>query len=646
MSSKIQIQTQLQELRNLINLEKGKAGSIEFEMEIDRIARAIIGTPMKMEERQAALSDLLHVRAQVVQHIPVNGIKGTSLFLNLIENVPPSPLCPAYNKMAFPTISTYHVIGSNIACVRLDPKAREFIPKSILEKVGPLEGKEVDLLWTAVDGRFYHFDRSLNHSSHPWSHLHAIPGPEKIKGPEPNQEIPNPDSNIAFDVDMGIFPEIGYEPSQEPGAIAINHISPMNVHVHAIANAKNPKAAGMLYSPDNAHFLVVPGSPFGIDWSVMQKDNRVAITKRLVIFDYAHPICAKLIDSIRNCECLDTHLQRLTAVPEAINKTFEPVIKALETDNPKAMDLFHQLPLCFQHGAYKEAWISHGSPLDIHGDFGRVSFEKDDSLDKKFHCNHQQRADALRKFADRLEHLLVGSQFDLLFRSQSLVKGDNVLTMLKCAQMFLKDPKQGLVAFGQLTENEQEAVRFAFWELSGCPRIYNFATDAFPRNCLFDHEVNLKVQAILLAASRQIPRFDQPIIEKGEAEEIKEVLPPNLPNPNQKEEELDSLDEDDEAKGILASSNNKIPTPLEVQEELIKLVFDPSFQFLDNVRRAEQVNHALSSLEDGLRENIYRKVFEKSRDPNKGGPSWGEVHIADDLEVLADAIQEELEVFN
>jgi hypothetical protein len=84
--------------------------------------------------------------------------------------------------MSFPTISTYHTIANNIACIRLDPKALEYIPKAVLEKAGPLEGKEIDLLWTAIDGRFYLFGNRhfLNHSAHPWAHLHALPGPEKI----------------------------------------------------------------------------------------------------------------------------------------------------------------------------------------------------------------------------------------------------------------------------------------------------------------------------------------------------------------------------------------------------------------------------------------------------------------------------------
>src|SRR5256885_13007092 len=57
----------------------------------------------------------------------------TTLFRS---NIPPSPLCPAYNKMTFPTISTYHDIGWNICSMRLDPKALEFVPAAVLEAVG------------------------------------------------------------------------------------------------------------------------------------------------------------------------------------------------------------------------------------------------------------------------------------------------------------------------------------------------------------------------------------------------------------------------------------------------------------------------------------------------------------------------------
>jgi hypothetical protein len=606
-----QIQT-LQQQVSLLSKEKissdnNAAQRIELDMEINRIARTVFETPMPSEDRKAILTDLLHLRARLVRHSPVNGLKDLCLFLNLIQNVPPSPLCPAYNKMTFPTISTYHMIWWNRSCIRLDPKALEFVPRNVLEKAGPLEGKEVDLFWTAIDG--YRTDRSLNNCTHPWSHRHALPGPEKIPGP--GGEMNNPDSNVSFDVQMGLFPEIGFEKSEEPGAIAIDNISPMNVHVHAGRFLQKATSGDMLYSPDNAHFRAIPGSPFAIDWSVMQKDNRIAITKRLVIFDENHPICAPLFASVRNCSDLNTHLQYLSRVPAEIQKTFDPVIDLFESNHPDAMKAFKQMPDAFQYGIFKETWLSFDSPRGVHGDFGRASFEKDPSLDAKYHCDAHRCAEAIRRFSDRLKHLLVRSQFDLLFQSQSLVKGDNVLTMMKCAQLFYKDPKQGLAAFDQLTDQERNAVHFAFWELNKCPRITNFSTDRFPLDCNSTEAINLKVQAILLAASRQPHLFARPVIENSLLEVAKppEVAP-------------------------------AVPSQDQVQQQLIELAFDSTFQSLENTAKAARVNQLLSALDKDLRGRIYGSVYANSRDPQKGGDAWGEKHVADDLEVLINSFQE------
>ncbi len=654
MTAKTDLQKQIQGLQEQAFHCKKDSKKLELEFEIDRIARTVIEAPLMLDDRHAMLTDLLRIRAQLVHHFLVNGIKDTCLFLNPIQNIPPSPLCPAYNKMAFPTISTYHKIGSNIACFRLDPKALEHVPKAVLEKTSSLEGKEVDLLWTAIDGRFYdQRSRSLNHSSHAWAHRHALPGPEKIL--VQGKELNHPDSNTSFDVNMGIFPEVGLEKSHELGAIAFDHLSPMNVHVHARSKIKAPNSGDMLYSPDNAHFRVILGSPFSIDWSVMQKDQRIAITKRLIIFDYDHPICKALLQTIRDCDSLETHLQRLTNVPSAIEKTFAPVIKAFEDDNPDAMKLFHELPPAFQYGVYREAWVSFDSPYGIHGDFGRASFEKDGNLDVKYHCNNVRRAEAVHRLSTRLEHLLVESQFDLLFRSQSLVKGDNVLTMMKCAQLFYKEPKQALVEFGNLPKHEQEAIYFAYWEIKGCPRIDGFSTNRFHNEG--KHEAKQKAQAVLLAASRQPHLFTKPIIEKIATDELEEktdlnpiqdVNVPHLVQQENNEDQLSSLETSDNLydtpspalKKDEAIADCEIPLQERVSSEIMNLVFDSGFQSLDYSTKATRVNKILSPLEKNLRDTIYNSVYHNSRDPGKGGPSWGELHIADDLEVLVNSIQE------
>ena len=610
---------------------------IEMDLEIDRIARSVIQTPMAPEARGKMLGELLRLRAQIVQHAPVHGLKGNSFSLNLIQDVTPSPLCPAYNTLGFPTVTTYDHIGWNISCMRLDPKATSYVPPLVLEQAGTLQGKQVDLLWTAVDGRFYQFNRSLNHASHAWTHRHALPGPEKIPGPN-HSEIENRDSNVHFDVEVGLFPEIGYEKADEAGAIAINRISPMHVHTHAPGKLKNVKPEDMLYSPDNSHFRAINGTPFGIDWSVMKKDDRVAITKRVIIFDYDHPICKALLGSIRNCSDLNEHLQALKAVPHTIQQTFSPVIEAFETDQPNAMADFHRLPLAFQNGIFRETWLSFNSPR-VHGDFGRASFENQESLDRNFHCSNAKRGEILRLFCGRLEHLLVGSQFQLLLQSQSLVKGDNVLKMMRCAELFKKDPEIALTSFNmEFTEQEKEAVLFAFWELSGCPRKPNFGSTQFPLNCNDPQALQLKIQAILLAASRQAHQFIAPIVEapfEGNAQEAAELGFEELPVPPKKKRHFE----------LPASSAAPIETQEDaasqaIRQEVLEFIFSEGFDSLNN--KKERINAMLSRLDTNHRDEIYGRIFRYSRDPHKGGPKWAEEHVADNTEILINSLQDQL----
>ena len=380
---------------------------IKEEMRIDAAFRKIMSTPMPDGQREQELAKLLRERASLMHHVPTYGLKGNVIFFNMkLIGLAPAPSCPAYNKMRVPTISLYHQIASNIAIVRLDESALRHIPTQVLEKMGDLSGKKVEFFWTAIDGRnFIKDDRSINLCTHPWSHPHAL----------------NMD-DVGFDVNMGIFPEVGFESCQKPGAVAFHGMSPMSVYTHF-------EKGSMRYSPDNAHFEAIPGSPFGVFWAATEKGGRVALTKTLVIFDYNHPISACLIASIRECSDLGTHLKTLAQTKGAIEQ-------ALTLPDHGFMPAFDKLPLAFQRGIYFEVWRLFDSPLGIHGDFGKASFDGDLSLNEKFHCSQDWRKLAASNFARRLENLLVDSQMDLTLHSQPLQKGDNVLRMMRCAQLF------------------------------------------------------------------------------------------------------------------------------------------------------------------------------------------------------------------
>ena len=623
-----------------------RAVDIKEEMRIDTAFRRIMSTPMSDDQRKQELAHLLRERASLMHHVPAYGLKGNVIFFNMkLIGLAPTPSCPAYNKMRVPTISLYHQIASNIVIVRLDESALQHIPKQMLEKMGDLSRKQVEFFWTAIDGRnFIREDRSINLCTHPWSHPFAL----------------NMD-DVGHDVNMGIFPEVGFKPCQKPGAVAFHGMGPMRVYTHF-------EKGSMRYSPDNAHFEAIPGSPFGIFWAATEKEGRVALTKTLVIFDYEHPISKCLIDSIRDCGDLATHLKRLAQTKDAIGQS-------LTLPDHGFMQAFDKLPPAFQYGIYFEAWRLFDSPLGIHDDFGKASFKGELSLDEKFHCTHDQRKQGIANFAMKLENLLIDSQMDLTLNSQPLQKGDNVLRMMRCAQLFaeadaipynyipynspldretrnrandiekkrvddLKVPieAEAMQLFSQFSKDEKESVFDAFCELIDCSREDDFGTKGFLNQTT---PFSVKSRALLLAASRQSPQYGEPLIP---AAPLEEMVPYNptfdiaLPQvPAFVETQCDF------SVGLTPKQKSSL------LNKISNLAFNDNFiELLPENRRiiVEELLNELPLPTDDLKDlknSIYGKIYEYSTDSEKGGTDWGQIHIGDNLDVLVDVFQDVFE---
>ncbi len=604
---------------------------IDLEIKINEVARHILtSSDLSKEEKDEAWSELLHLRTTYLQHVPVNLPKGSVLFFNMKQiGLAPTPLCPAYNKMRCVTISDYHIINPNIVVILLDPSALKHVPTAVLEKTGNLEGKKLDLMFTIVRGRppeYLH--RPINLCTHAWSHPHAL---EK--------------DWIEGDVHMGIFPEIGFEHLNIPGSVAFNDISPMWVHTHY-----NYDEGAEVYSPDNAHFQVIPGSPFGIFWSVTQKDDRIAITKVIVIFDDNHPICASLMSSIRNCNSLDVHLERVTRLEKEIRGAFFPIIAALKSDNlDTAMRMINNLPLSFQLGIHKEVWLLAGSPKDIHNDFGKAAFENDPSLDVKFHCTNLDRAQAITNYANTLINLLITSEIALTRESQSLGLGDDTLKMMQCALLLESgQEKEAIELFHQFSWKEQDDVFLAIWELSKCPRgNMSFGKDTFlspntPRE--------LKLEALRLAASRQTSKFEGRVIEIKEKAPIfndiiitNNSLPPCILDPQPESPAIEIIEQTPPIIQTNIPQQSSAMTSEEVLEALIALAFDSQDFLSSGIHdRRNTINNLFNHLPIDIKNQVYGRVYEYSNDPNKGGPNWGENHVADDLNVLIGSLQDVL----
>jgi len=457
---------------------------MELELRIDACARKILRS--KAPDKEAALHALAELRGKLVRNVSTYDQR---LYLNLMQSIGPTPHCPYYNKYQVPTISSYHTIGSNFSTIRLDPSAVEHVPAEILEKLGDLSGKSLDLFSITVDGRpFVDLHRPINLCTHPWSHPHLIKNKHAVA-----------------DTNMGVFPVVGFTRASDGGAIAFNNLSPMSVHAH-----------DDLYSPDNAHFRVIPDTPYGIFWAVTQKNNRVAISKMIVLFDLNHPVCRAVQESIGQCPDVTTHAERLRAVGATQAATLVPIIDMFERDGADTMKAFDALPQAFRNCIYEQTWKLHGKPMGIHDDFGQASFYADKALTQQYRCTNKQRAQTIRMFFEKLDHELVGSQL-AMFQHQRLAKGDNVLKMMTCAKLFnggLAENAEKL--FASFTPKEQEDVYRAMWELVGCQLVHDIGSTAFNNAAT---PLQQKAEALLLAASRQTHIYDKPLELTMEEEE-------------------------------------------------------------------------------------------------------------------------------
>jgi hypothetical protein len=508
-------------------------------------------------------------------------------------------------------VSTYHFISPTIAAIQLDQSALKYVPEQILNKIGDLSNKQLEIFWTAIDGRQCLTDsiqnnRPFNLTTHSWVHSNALLG-----------------DDTHCDANMGIFPEFGFQKCTKGGSIAFDQLSPMQVHSHGSDTI-------MLYSPDNAHFEIMPESPFAVCWSAIQRENRVAITRMLIVFDYEHPICKQLVDSVKNGKNLTAHLEELEKVQKPIQKTFENIISLFAKADPSAMIEFKKLPPAFQNGIFKETWVLHKSPCNIHHNFGRASFENDPSLDASWYCTNEQRNQAICNYVKELNQLLYVSHKELTLESQPLIKGDNVLKLMKCAQLVQnKEEEAAMKLFAQFSNEEKEAVHLAIWELCKSPR----GDMAFGANTFADPATSpvIRIKALLLAASRLKPTFQQqPEENKREEQPIKQEEQPQpiiISTPVITQTPPDLLDL---TQSTLMRSSN-------VLEALTDLAFNDT---LTERERKSQIEQLIARLDEKVKYPLYGKVYELSTDVNKGGDYWGMHHVADDLSTLINALSD------
>ncbi len=656
------------------NLSLSSEG-LALELRIDAYAREafeeLSDTPL-----HNAKINLQKARTQLLQNYTPKGI--ARAHFNLSQNITSTPTCPALKEKRVPTISTYQTIAPHLCTIRLDSLALTKVPPRILEKLGDLSKKQVELNVAIIDGRFLGSAdyRPLNLSAHTWAYPTILPG-----------------ADVHVDVNMGLFEGMGYTREVEwDGRLAFDDLSPMRVHVHPRGEYTPERvysSLDMLYSPDNAHFRLLPESPFTAHWAVTCLDDRVGITKTIVLFDDDHPIGKAIKNAVNAPSTMFEFIERLNPIGEAISKTFKPLKDLL--DKERSIErLFSSLPSMFQEGIFFEAWKLKEKPETAN--FGAKSFKQDESLPAEQRCSVVEQRIAIENYQERLYNELVVSLAELTVEQQPLIKNETVIKMMRCASLFFQDKQEeGYKFFHSFSAKEQQSIYGATWHLIGCKISDDigrktFESDQFPAVS--------KAQALLLAAS-QLSNVDamkaasrpgsstdpksvaslfglQPLVlpsparasassSSSSSSSLLGLQPLVLPSPARASASSSSSSSSSSLglqplvlpsharapASISSSSPAKLSSQpvvlpeapsISVTQRLLALISTEAFTSKTNEARSKEVSELLALLPEEERNMIYGNVYQNSTDPHKGGDRWGELHVGDNLDVLMNAI--------
>jgi hypothetical protein len=79
-------------------------------------------------------------------------------------------------------------------------------------------------------------------------------------------------------------------------------------------------------------------------------------------------------------------------------------------------------------------------------------------------------------------------------------------------------------------------------------------------------------------------------------------------------------------------------THAEILQVLTLFALDERFMNSTIEQRKTEILTTLSPLSTEMKNRIFGSIYHHSDDPLKGGPNWGEHHIADSQEVLINAL--------
>ena len=413
-----------------------------------------------------------------------------------------TPMNEFFNDFQVPGLSTYNVIATNIACVRMPLSALSHMHADVRTLSRSFHPAALDLFFVVVDGRVLQDNitaqRPINIIAHRWVHDALRHG-----------------GHAASRVHMVIKSPIGVLPSHHQGfavpftndgllSTALEVYSHENEHgpVPAVAQTDGAPAAAAfvrervaLYSPNNCWFHILPGSPYASFTVCVFEGHRACICTMLVLIDFEDVFCKHVVTALRSAPSLPSLHHMAHAFEEAVTvvrASFDsiaakaqellaphaPVAPAAQADPLLARSLarfnvLKLLPACARLNVFHCAWLVQGRPQNVHPDFGRQSFFCSRELAVDQHCTTSQVVQCIQlaaaHFMQNLDalvpQLLSVAPLPLHLPHDSIAAAQG---MLAAARRVFEDPPPPVrVILQDLQQNHVDMISYFMWRHMG-----------------------------------------------------------------------------------------------------------------------------------------------------------------------------------
>ena len=425
----------LQRLRSLLQQVRDECDHIS---EVQRVSMTLEISALQSQiplEYQPQFLEVLRLLARN-SRIQVKSPRPPYFICNAAAPTPAvTPLNEFFNDLQVPGLSTYNVIASNIACVRMPPSALSHMDPEVLQLARRFHPALTDVFFVVVDGRvlqdYITAQRPINIIAHRWVHHQLRHG-----------------GHAASRVKMIIKSQCGVAPSNHQDfavPFAVEGLYQTDLDVYSHENEHGPVPANSqagaapdapafvrervaLYSPNNCWFHIIPGSPYAFFTLCVFDGHRACICTMLVLLDFEEVFCKHVISALRNAPSLPSLHHLVHEFQEALNAvriSFDSITSRgqalVGASSPKdsldqaalvaarsmvRFNVMKLLPANIRQRVFHFAWVLKGRPQNIHHDFGRMSFFCSSAIAAEHHCSTEEALECARLAANDLVHNL------------------------------------------------------------------------------------------------------------------------------------------------------------------------------------------------------------------------------------------------